>query len=145
MGRKHELQAVEGDMTPMIDVVFQLIIFFMTTIRFKALEGKLETELPRDIGGVAARHSPELLKAEIGLHADASRAEGFSVTLNGRKLPSLVALRARLAALKHASPEMQALLAPGRGVEYSHVIQVVDECIKARMLDVTFTAVAFDE
>jgi biopolymer transport protein ExbD len=37
-------------MTPMIDVIFQLMIFFMCSIHFKSLEGKLYSYLPRDKG-----------------------------------------------------------------------------------------------
>ncbi len=36
------------NMTPMIDVVFQLLIFFMLSMHFKEIEGKLITTLPRD-------------------------------------------------------------------------------------------------
>ncbi|TDJ77531.1 MAG: biopolymer transporter ExbD [Planctomycetota bacterium] len=39
------------EMTPMIDVVFLLLIFFMCTLRFKTLEGKLAAYLPKDVGG----------------------------------------------------------------------------------------------
>jgi biopolymer transport protein ExbD len=35
------------NMTPMIDVVFQLLIFFMLTMHFKEVEGKLLSQLPR--------------------------------------------------------------------------------------------------
>jgi len=38
------------EMTPMIDVIFQLIIFFMCSIHFKSLEGKLYSYLPKDKG-----------------------------------------------------------------------------------------------
>ncbi len=38
------------EMTPMIDVTFQLLIFFMCTIKFKVLEGKLAAYLPKDVG-----------------------------------------------------------------------------------------------
>ncbi len=38
-----------ADMTPMIDVTFQLIIFFMLQ-KFKTLEGKLDAFLPKDVG-----------------------------------------------------------------------------------------------
>ena len=38
------------EMTPMIDVTFLLLIFFMCTIKFKTLEGKLAANLPRDVG-----------------------------------------------------------------------------------------------
>ncbi|MBI5778604.1 MAG: biopolymer transporter ExbD [Planctomycetes bacterium] len=37
---------MELNMTPMIDVIFQLIIFFMCSIHFKSLEGKLYAYLP---------------------------------------------------------------------------------------------------
>ncbi|MDF1837417.1 MAG: biopolymer transporter ExbD, partial [Planctomycetota bacterium] len=38
------------DMTPMIDVTFLLLIFFMCTLKFKVLEGKLTAYLPKDVG-----------------------------------------------------------------------------------------------
>ena len=40
----------EMQMTPMIDVVFLLLIFFMCTLKFKTLEGKLSAYLPKDVG-----------------------------------------------------------------------------------------------
>ena len=35
------------DMTPMIDVTFLIIVFFLCTLRFKSLEGRLGANLPR--------------------------------------------------------------------------------------------------
>ena len=43
-------EQVELQMTPMIDVVFLLLIFFMCSTKFKTLEGKLEAYLPKDLG-----------------------------------------------------------------------------------------------
>jgi len=40
----------EMEMTPMIDVTFLLLIFFMCTLKFKTLEGKLAAYLPKDVG-----------------------------------------------------------------------------------------------
>ncbi|HLF92490.1 MAG TPA: biopolymer transporter ExbD [Planctomycetota bacterium] len=37
-------------MTPMIDVVFQLLIFFMLSMHFKEVEGKLLSQLPKNKG-----------------------------------------------------------------------------------------------
>jgi biopolymer transport protein ExbD len=144
MGNKHDLQAVEADMTPMIDVVFQLIIFFMTTIRFKALEGKLETQLPKDSGPDLTRTEIVMLAAEIELHADALRPEGFFVTLNGSRIPNLATLRARLAEAKRVSPGLKATLRPHQGITYAQVIKVVDECLDAGMPDISFAGLAFD-
>ncbi len=52
----------ELNMTPMIDVVFQLLIFFMLTMRFKDVEGKLLTTLPKDKGQQAADPLPPELR-----------------------------------------------------------------------------------
>lgn len=49
MRRADRGEGVAGDMTPMIDVTFQLIIFFMLQ-KFKTLEGKLSAFLPKDVG-----------------------------------------------------------------------------------------------
>ena len=45
-----EVENEGADMTPMIDVVFQLLIFFMLTMQFKEIEGKLLSQLPKDKG-----------------------------------------------------------------------------------------------
>ena len=40
----------ELQMTPMIDVTFLLLIFFMCTLKFKVLEGSMGAHLPKDVG-----------------------------------------------------------------------------------------------
>lgn len=58
MGKKKKAKAVETEaelnMTPMIDVTFQLLIFFLVTLKFKLLEKKLPSYLPTDFGTNAA-------------------------------------------------------------------------------------------
>ncbi len=56
----------ELDMTPMIDVTFLLLIFFMCTLKFKTLEGKLAAYLPKDVG-VNSSDDPPIEKVEITL------------------------------------------------------------------------------
>lgn len=38
------------NMTPMIDVCFQLIVFFMLTLRFKSIDRRIEAEMPKHLG-----------------------------------------------------------------------------------------------
>jgi len=47
--KKREVAEAELDMTPMIDVTFLLIIFFLC-LEFKTLEGRLSANLPKDVG-----------------------------------------------------------------------------------------------
>ena len=59
--RHHELEAKGGiDMTPMIDVVFQLILFFMLT---SALDrpNQIELNLPQSTSGVKAEADQSLI------------------------------------------------------------------------------------
>ena len=37
-------------MTPMIDIVFQLILFFLFSLKFSGLDYRIESQLPRDRG-----------------------------------------------------------------------------------------------
>jgi biopolymer transport protein ExbD len=147
MGRKKrtKIEEVEVDMTPMIDVTFQLIIFFICTIKFKTLEGKLETQLPKDVGVNSQPVDVLLDKVEIYIIKDPSMTDGFYVALNGLKMPNLTTLQTKLKQMKGVNPEVKATLYPQKGVDYSMVVRVVDECISADMLDLTFAGVAFDQ
>jgi biopolymer transport protein ExbD len=67
-----EEQAVEqSGMAPFIDVTFQLLIFFMLTIKFKQEEGHLLSMLPKDKGLSASTvDSPELQEVRIYICTD---------------------------------------------------------------------------
>lgn len=144
MGAGPSHEPIETDMTPMIDVTFQLIIFFICTIKFKTLEGKLETQLPKDVGVNPTPSDAIVEKAEIHLNIDKTRADGFDVTLNGQRVQNLETLSAKLDVLHKQVPDMKVTLYPNRGITYEHVVKVVDACIKANMLDITFAGVSFD-
>lgn len=62
---KDAQEEMELDMTPMIDVVFLLIIFFIC-IDFKVLEAKLPAYLPKDVGTATEKAEPqEKLRIQI--------------------------------------------------------------------------------
>lgn len=53
--------------TPLIDVVFLLLIFFLCTLRFRATEARLALELPMDrgLGGLVGAEHQEPLRIEV--------------------------------------------------------------------------------
>ena len=57
-------EAFEINLTPMIDVVFQLIIFFMCAMKFKTLERKIEAYLPKDRG---LAQTPERIDERVNI------------------------------------------------------------------------------
>lgn len=61
---------MEMNMTPMIDIIFQLLIFFMCSIHFKALEGKLMSYLPKDKGMKNTIEKPQLNEITVDVEFD---------------------------------------------------------------------------
>src|SRR5258708_35873102 len=57
-------EAVQLNVTPLIDIIFCLCIFFMCSFHFKQLQGKLDSWLPKDkgnqAGGVATANMDEI-------------------------------------------------------------------------------------
>ena len=56
--RIEEPQETELNMTPMIDIVFQLIIFFLLSLKFKTIDRRIESMLPDDRGLQAIPDTP---------------------------------------------------------------------------------------
>ena len=63
-------EEAESDMTPMIDVVFLMIIFFLC-IEFKILEAKLPAYLPKDKGSQSTQVEP-MEQLSIGIYVEAA-------------------------------------------------------------------------
>lgn len=96
-------------LTPMIDVVFLLLVFFMLAARFG-----LDTTLPLVVaGGGAAYDGPPRL-VEVG--ADALTLNGVAVTPD--------ALAVRLADLTE-SPDDMIVLRPAAGTQLQRVVDVM--------------------
>ena len=60
------------DMTPMIDVVFELIIFFVVTIQQEDIFSKLNANRPAPASGSASESSDTTVTIEIGRGRDAN-------------------------------------------------------------------------
>lgn len=54
-----EPEDTEMNMTPMIDIVFQLIIFFLLTLKFKTVDERIDSSLPKDRGLAATPEKPK--------------------------------------------------------------------------------------
>jgi len=78
-------QIPRPNMTPMIDVVFQLLVFFLVSMRFKTLDMKIEAELPKHIGGAPLiQRTPTEIKLTARL--DRPRDGEARLRLDGRDL-----------------------------------------------------------
>ncbi len=71
MARKQQ-ENPQLDMTPMIDVVFELIIFFVVTIQQEDIFSKLNANRPAPASGSATESSDTTVTIEIGKGRDAN-------------------------------------------------------------------------
>jgi biopolymer transport protein ExbD len=81
---------IELNMTPMIDVVFQLLAFFMFTLDIAEVEGDFNIKMPSPSKSVANIDAQPALKVRLVAQADGSLSQ---IIYNGRPLPSFAALR----------------------------------------------------
>ena len=66
-GSRFVSEEVELDLTPMIDIVFNLLIFFMCATKFRTPEGMIESYLPKDKGQAAGTPQIDLNEVRIKL------------------------------------------------------------------------------
>jgi biopolymer transport protein ExbD len=59
-----EPDETELNMTPMIDIVFQLIVFFLLTLKFKTVDRRIDAMLPNEIG-MDTRPAPPIEEDKI--------------------------------------------------------------------------------
>jgi biopolymer transport protein ExbD len=140
--RPSALAPVEPDLTSMIDVVFLMIVFFLCTLSFHELEGRLDSRLPKDEGG---RPGPALVLVDplhLDVVRDASRAAGVAVRVQGTRTLDLAALPALVERFVATSLEPRARVSTGPGVTYGDVVSVLDACVLGGLLDVSFAATA---
>ena len=74
-------EEAKADMTPMIDVVFLMIIFFIC-IEFKVLESKLDAFLPTDKGSQSTVVEPEE-QLSIKIHVESKGTPGYKTGAAG--------------------------------------------------------------
>ena len=81
--RRPELPMIKPDMTPMIDCVFQLMIFFMLTLKIVSAEGNFDINMP--IGQQQGAADPLAQDIRVRMIADAN-GNLVSLQMGNRKL-----------------------------------------------------------
>jgi biopolymer transport protein ExbD len=114
-------------MTPMIDVVFMLIIFFMLVSNFASVEN-LELDLPDPEHSQAARVKLTDRVVINCLLRDTWSSTGARAvySIGPMRVGSLDELSDHLAAAKAATPGLQVVLRADRRLPYSAVRQVME-------------------
>jgi len=114
MGRRHRREQLSMDLTPLIDVVFLLLVFFLVTSAFKKDELALLLKLPKTEQG-AASNEKKVEELTIELSNDA-------VAVNGKKS----SMEDLPLAIKAASKQTLVNLRVDGEVQYQRLVKVLD-------------------
>ncbi len=118
------------DLTPMIDVVFLLIIFFMVATSFSEMERDIELELPEVASAAAMTSAPKQRVVSV-------QAEG-QIRLDGDEV-SLTELTQRLSAAHSEYPELSVVIRGDGACAFQHVAASLAACKEAHISDLGIT------
>jgi hypothetical protein len=166
---REEMQDEEPDlsMTPMIDIIFQLLIFFMLACRFKTEEGQMHAFLPKNRGmGTAGTPAITLQEVRIKLlwcRLDSRRETTdpvngvtylkvkdryfpFVTNKMGERVPDYNQLYHYIVeASRNFTPtrsysSLPVIIDARPLVPFKHIIYSMNECVRAKITDITFAA-----
>jgi len=103
------------DLTPLIDIVFQLLIFFMVTTTFVNLENRVKVNLP----------SGDFAAVEPSKNITVTITENNTIYLNGKLIDPLKITESIATELKK-EPEKIVVLEADKNVLHGKVISVMD-------------------
>jgi len=135
---------VNLEMTPMIDIVFQLLIFFMFTFKIVSIEGEFAITMPAAEQGSAAPTSENITALpdiQVRLSA-AENGELAGIQVGDNQLKSLDELAATLKAIVGDDPqvasdvEMQ-IVAP-ENLKYGFVVGTINAAARVRIQKIKF-------
>lgn len=117
---KHQIPENNAiNMTPLIDVVFQLLLFFILTSSM-IRPNKIELNLPESTSGVRS-DSPQPIEVSYRIADGTPR-----IALNGELMADLIELGTRMKALDSSREPAEVVVRIDKTVPYQDVISVMD-------------------
>ena len=128
--RNHKMAPAELQLAPMLDVVFQLLIFFIVTFEFHRSEMDLKVSVPKAQEGADTKRA----RGEIIVNVRDSGevvVEGQSMTQAqlGEKLSAIAKLHGR---------DQPVRLRGDETTDFQKIVTVVDICQKAGIWNISF-------
>jgi len=136
--RRREEEEEGLPLTPLIDVVFQLLIFFLTATSFIKKERDIQVDPPKATEGKAKTRTETLIVVNIRSEADG----GFFV-VNGR-IVSLPDLETMLTEAAEANPKQAVNIRGDKNAIHQRLVDVLNACKKAKVTN-HFIATTFEK
>ena len=139
--RRYQTDGMDIKMTPMIDVVFLLLVFFVWTASFGIAERLLPSNLTRLAGAAGSSETDaEMLDFDVVIVRLELRDKQPVWTINDREQESLKAVEETLSAVAAIKSDLPVVVDPQPAVPLGHVIDVYDISRRVGFGTVQFTA-----
>lgn len=124
-------------MTPMIDVVFLLLIFFICASARQSREALLAANLPA--GSIEAATAVAPVQIDQAFVKLKRQPDGTTIAeINGTDYPTIESLETQLRALAEVGPEVPVILDIEGPVPFGDVIRVYDLCQRLKFTTIKF-------
>ena len=134
--RKHAEPAILGFLiAPMVDILLVILVFFIVTWNFALSENALDVRVPT--ATKANETQPYVGQVVINIKADGT------VIVN-RQPKSSQELLELLKKLSQLYPDQAVIVRGDQGVEYKHIVDVLDICRQADIWNVAFATGKLD-
>ena len=138
----HSSDSLELKMTPMIDVVFLLLVFFVWTSSFEIPEFDLPTAIAEPPTGgteLSSEQPPTEVFDEIVIRLLLQDA-GLVILMNGQPMEDIGVLKSRIAEIIALGVQPPVIIDPAEQIRISSAVQVYDAARAAGADRVLFAA-----
>ena len=138
LNRPPRVEEDEIEMSSMIDIVFQLLIFFMVGANFSTPEKKMVTDLPRSGAPPKEQKKLELIKIYLKY---AEGRSGIEITCNDEPLgEDWGALFGMMKQLAEIDPEVPVVIDAEKTMSFGYVVKAMDTSKQANLTQIAFSA-----
>ena len=130
--KKREVDSPQLDMTPMIDVVFQLLIFFIVTLKQTDILSQLDVTRPAPQPPTNEK-PPELLEVTV---YNEKKLGGEGVSMQQTKI-SYATLESQLAKTARINSTVSVVIKCTMDSSHSNLIRVLDICSKVGLKNIS--------
>lgn len=129
-GGEAEDNPVNINVVPMVDVIFCLCVFFMCSFKFKELEGKFQSWLPKDKGNGNVAPDDQLKEMRVAMYWDDQKLEtkrqyGQRFVTSDEELQTLIE-GAHNDYVKINKPDIPVIIDADARVPWNEVMKVVN-------------------
>ena len=129
---------IQPPLVPMIDVTFQLLLYFLLTAEFRMAEGQIAGTVP-ETGEIKAPVSVDVLPIRIAIRRGWQQGQGASYEIGGVAITSAQELYFRLMGLKKGGGEkVPVIIEPLADVPWEFVLEAYNQAVRAKFLTVSF-------